>query len=56
MDIFDIFNFLFFGLFLWSIFNVYDEGFFVENPTAIGIVYRVTLPLGIIYILFKFFT
>jgi len=49
----DIFNIAFFSLFIWSCFMVYDEGFFASHLTPIGIVYRVTIPLFIIYLLFS---
>lgn len=48
----DILNILFGGLFIWSCFMVYDEGFFASHLTPIGVVYRVTIPLFIIYLIF----
>ena len=47
-----IFEFIFVGVMVWSIFNVYDEGYFVSHPTPIGVFYRLFIPIGIIYLIF----
>ena len=47
-----IFEIIFVGVMVLSIFNVYDEGYFVSHPTPIGIFYRLFILIGIIYLIF----